>query len=268
VLLSTVFVLRPVEDCWVPMTLGKAIHACVMQMVRRIEPALSERLHGVARHKPFTISPLQGPFELRGQRFYLKHDREYWLRITSLEPELSHLFLTFEDHPPRFLNLLEATFTVTQVSSQPRDHSWAQRSTYAELHNLLQKHEAAPKVCLLFASPTAFRSQGQTVLLPLPRLVLSSLWERWQHYAPYQLDVSWLDELIAGVDISRYKLKTQMMDFRSYRQLGFIGECEFGARRDVSEEGLSLLRMLIEFALFAGVGYKTTMGLGQTRRVG
>ena len=38
-LLSTVFVLRPVEDCWVPMTLGKAIHACVMQMVRRLEKA-------------------------------------------------------------------------------------------------------------------------------------------------------------------------------------------------------------------------------------
>ena len=76
-----------------------------------------------------------------------------------------------------------------------------------------------------------------------------------------------LPQLIGEVDIARYKLRTQMMDFRSYRQLGFVGECEFGVRKGLCEEALGALQVLADFSVFAGVGYKTTMGLGQTRRL-
>lgn len=266
-LLSMVFILRPVEDCCVPMTLGKAIHACFMQMVGHVDAEVSKQLHDAARQKPFTISPLQGPFEVRGQRLYLRHNQEYWLRMTSLESNLSDLLLTFEERPPRFLNLLEATFSVEKVTSNQRDHNWAIRSTYDEVQAPLWKKESPTKINLMFASPTAFRSQGQTVLLPLPRLVFSSLWERWQRYAPEQLEPWLLPQLLAEVDIARYKLRTQMMDFRSYRQLGFVGECEFGIRKGLCEEALGVLQVLADFAVFSGVGYKTTMGLGQTRRL-
>jgi CRISPR-associated endoribonuclease Cas6 len=268
-LLSMVFMLRPVADCCVPMTLGKAIHACFLQMVRRLDPDVGLQLHGADRQKPFTTSPLQGPFEVRGHRLLLKHDREYWLRVTSLEAGLSELLLRLEDQPPQFLNLLEATFAVLNVSSDAHVHAWARRSSYEELQvpKVASEPNPRPKVGMAFASPTAFRSQGQTVLLPLPRLVFSSLWERWQRYAPVPLETALLETLVTDVDIARYKLQTQMMDFGSYRQLGFVGECEFFVRKCVSEEVMWGLQVLVDFALFAGVGYKTTMGLGQARRI-
>jgi CRISPR-associated endoribonuclease Cas6 len=120
---------------------------------------------------------------------------------------------------------------------------------------------------LTFLSPTAFRSQGRTLLMPLPRLVFTSLLEWWNRYAPFPLSPAILEDVEADVDIARYTLHTQMLDFDRYRQVGFVGDCEFLARRGTPAVILQHLHLLTAFALFSGVGYKTTMGMGQVRQV-
>lgn len=269
-LLSLVFILRPVSDLYIPMTLGKAVHACFLRLVNTWDERMGTRLHGTDPHKPFTTSPLQGPFIVRDQQLLLRHDQAYWLRVTSLEPRLSRLLLAIEEQPPQCINLLGAKFTVTSVSSHPRDHAWARRSSYEELHTvkLLSDARSRARVKMAFVSPTAFRSQSRTILLPLPHLVFASLLDKWNRYAPFPLDTGLIGAIDAGVDISRYELATKMMDFDDYRQLGFVGDCTFIARSGASEEAAWGLQVLAAFAFFAGVGYKTTMGMGQAKQVG
>ena len=122
------------------------------------------------------------------------------------------------------------------------------------------------QVTLVFESPTAFRSQGRTVLFPTSRLVFGSLLSRWNSYAPLPLDTALLEPLEMGIDVDRYTLQTQMQDFGRYQlQVGFVGQCTFGVRKDVATEVVWGMLLLAAFAFFAGVGYRTTMGMGQVR---
>jgi CRISPR-associated endoribonuclease Cas6 len=76
-----------------------------------------------------------------------------------------------------------------------------------------------------------------------------------------------LPMLSTEVDVLRYELKTQMYDFGNYRQVGFVGPCTFGLPQCQPADVLRGMQLLLESAFFTGVGYKTTMGMGQTRRL-
>jgi CRISPR-associated endoribonuclease Cas6 len=59
-----------------------------------------------------------------------------------------------------------------------------------------------------------------------------------------------------------------MLEFGSYRQIGFAGECTYEFATDAPGELKRQVSLLADFAFHAGVGYKTTMGMGQAMRIG
>lgn len=267
-LLSTVFVLRPTADAALPMTLGNAFYTAVLQLVGEYDRDMVARLHDADGPKPFTTSPLQGPVTVADKQLRLQRGHDYWLRVTSLEAQLSRILLAIEEHPPQTMRLHDGQFTVAQVSSQSQDHPWACRAQYDALYAAALRGDvrSRPQVTMVFESPTAFRSQGRTMVFPLPRLVFGSLLSRWNQYAPLPLDTDLLEALDLGIDVDRYTLQTQMQNFGRYQlQVGFVGRCTFGARKGVPAEVVWGVRLLAEYAFFAGVGYRTTMGMGQVR---
>jgi CRISPR-associated endoribonuclease Cas6 len=268
-LVSTVVSVQPQTELTIPVTVGKAVHACFLQMIRKIDAELAQELHDAARLKCFTTSPLQGPLLVKDRQIRLDPEQTYWLRFTSVESHLSTLLLALEQEGMPTLHLFGHDFIICSVTSRPTAHPWARRSTYEDIWARWIASESPPdrRVNLAFVSPTAFRSESRTIPLPLPRLVFSSLWERWNRYAPSSLDPKLLEAINAGVDISRYTLETHMLDFERYRQIGYVGTCEFLARKGVKDDVIRGMQLLVDFALYAGVGSKTTMGMGQTRRI-
>jgi CRISPR-associated endoribonuclease Cas6 len=57
-----------------------------------------------------------------------------------------------------------------------------------------------------------------------------------------------------------------MLRFRRSPQVGFVGQVTYGLMAE-NEAARCQLNALADFAFYAGVGIKTTMGMGQTRRV-
>jgi CRISPR-associated endoribonuclease Cas6 len=57
-----------------------------------------------------------------------------------------------------------------------------------------------------------------------------------------------------------------MLRFRRSYQIGFTGRVTYGLMAD-NEIARAQLNALADAALYLGVGYKTTMGMGQTRRI-
>lgn len=270
-LMSTVFVLRPMADVMLPMTLGNALYTAVLQLVGEYDHNLAAQLHDTNGPKPLTTSPLQGPVTVVEKQLRLQRDQDYWVRVTSVAEGLSQALLHLEAHPPPTLRLHDGQFRVMQVSSQSQDHSWASRTQYDALFEEVLRHALRPRsqVTLVFESPTAFRSQGRTIVFPLPRLVFGSLLNRWNQFAPQPLAPELVEAFDMGLDVDRYTLKTQMQDFGRYQlQVGFVGQCTFGTRKGVAAEVVWGMRLLAAFAFFAGVGYRTTMGIGQVRVIG
>ena len=235
---------------------------------------MAEALHDDAGLKPAAVSPLQGPFTVGGERLRLHPAQTYWFRITSVAPVLSDVLEGIEARPPLALELDRQRFEVVTVSSDARQHPWAQQQSYDDLYDATWREAAgaAPLLTLEFVSPTVFLSQGHAVLWPEPHRVFGSLLHRWQSYAPALLPDDLEEALAACLEIDAYELQTRVQRYTKgagrqvWYQKGFVGTCRYRAQRGTPEAVLRVAHLLARYALFAGVGSRTTVGMGQVRQ--
>ena len=275
-LLSLCLFLKASEDDAqdLPPTLGKAVHASFMGLVHRLDPKMATKLHEVNSERPFTLSLFHRTFPNEGKGKEAGGKQEYWLRVTSLDGELSRLLLELALSPDGLepLKLLDAEFEIAKVYHSPMEHPWAGQSSFEELYNngiaITRREGNTHIIGLQFVSPTAFRivNSRLNMPLPLPHLVFRSLAEKWNAFSPLPLRVNW-QEFDRVVTIARHHLETQLLDFGHYAQVGFIGKCWYLIDNKASFQLLHTLQTLAEFAFYAGVGRKTAMGMGQVRRI-
>jgi len=74
---------------------------------------------------------------------------------------------------------------------------------------------------------------------------------------------SWSDRIV----VARYRLETHILNFGSYQEVGFTGRCRYELDKNTPEEVAHALNALADFAFYCGTGAKTTMGMGQTKRL-
>ena len=270
-LLSLVLTLRPLAAGAGQASLGRAAHAVLLDAIRAADPALAEQLHAGSGLRPFTASNLVGYSPRRG----LRPERTYGLRFTTLTgPVARALLAAAQPGGPlsvgAVVRLDENELRVEGVADQPKAHPWAAALSYEALSApwLLGRAAPEPRLALHFASPATFKSGGLHVPAPLPGLVFGGLLERWNAFAPVALPAEtrrFVDECLA---LTAYRLSTRMVMVKEGGlRAGAVGEARYTAVNH-DRYWLSLLNLLADFALFAGVGAGTSMGLGQVRRVG
>ena len=114
-----------------------------------------------------------------------------------------------------------------------------------------------------FITPTGFSGlRGAQVILPTPLTVFSSLSRHWRALYGSLPGLAEKDSF-ADVVVHEYALKSTTAAFKNgvYKR-GFIGTISYGWER-CDKTRRTALMVLSRFALYAGLGYKTTMGLGQ-----
>jgi CRISPR-associated endoribonuclease Cas6 len=118
-----------------------------------------------------------------------------------------------------------------------------------------------------FSSPTAFSlNKRQFGLYPEPILVWGSLVRDWNSYAPddMKMDKQLIHAAVREhIAVTACMLHTEFLHFSGYVQKGFVGHCSYHVSAD--EPLAAQLTTLASFALYSGVGSKTTMGMGQVR---
>jgi CRISPR-associated endoribonuclease Cas6 len=263
-LTSALLELRALHHASLPPTRGHLIHAMFHQLLTRIDPALSAQLHQVGIHRPFTLSPLIGS-QREEQTMIVSEGTTYHIRITLLDGGylwhcLSTLFL---EGGPCTVRLGKATLLLTRLISTGDPTGWAGNTTWQTLASLSPRRE----ITFSFTSPTAFHTHEDAfAVVPEPLLVWGSLMRTWNCLAPASLFLSQavLREIIAhGITVLTCKLSTRTLHYPKYTQKGFIGSCTYHLPEE--EIAAGQLTCLAAFARFAGVGYKTTMGMGQVR---
>jgi CRISPR-associated endoribonuclease Cas6 len=145
----------------------------------------------------------------------------------------------------------------TVQSNQP----WANFMTYPELYE--QASAEKRKVDLLFATPTNFR-QG-TVDTPLPDRdrVFNSLLRKWNQYSGMEFS----DGLIQQIFPTYFDIKSAIAPDSRSQFVGCVGEMSFKLFGDAEPDVIKQFNALSDFALYAGIGRKTPMGMGMVRRV-
>ncbi len=110
-------------------------------------------------------------------------------------------------------------------------------------------------------------------LLPEPAHVFESLAKQWETFAPEHIRLAandltarqlatWCEESLI---VARYTLETRYLPSSKFAQAGFQGKIMYEMKGIQSSPEAAWLTPLAHFALFSGVGYKTSMGMGQAR---
>lgn len=275
-LVSLVISLRADREGALPPSTGGAMHGVFFKLLSKTNPDLADRLHQMDA-KPFTVSPM---FSGNGNNFlelsrsnssqalYFRPDSQLWFRITSLDSELSETLLDkFNLHPTRRVEVLEHSFEPVHTTVNPREHPWAGMAAWNSLLEDISQNTSKKQVRMMFFTPTTFKSSGRSLPVPLPSLVFGSLMTRWNNFAPATLNPDFLDSVEEAIGISGYNLQTDTVFLKgSYsgpKLVAFRGWCEYTILRDQADVPV-LLDLLSRFAFFAGIGYKTPQGFGQS----
>jgi CRISPR-associated endoribonuclease Cas6 len=290
-LFSMLMRLHPIEAGQVSLSSGNQIQAAFLDMVRQGDPSLATWLHTPNQRRPYTLSLLQGFNHLseaerievtsKHREVEVRPGQVYWLRITMLDVTVFRSFVQYMVTHPHALkvHIGKADFEISRLITTPDPHigtsAWVASSSFAELHSL---QPAEKRYTFEFASPTTF-SKGQKPwgkllkLFPEPVEVFESLARQWESFAPTQLRLSannmttqaisaWCAE---NIIVTNYTLETRYLPSNKFGQMGFLGTIIYEVKGSLAALEARWLTSLARFALFAGVGYKTAMGMGQTR---
>ena len=273
--ISTLISLIPETDVTLRPTMGHHAHAAFLTILKKSNPKVAEAVHAQSAQKPFTVSPLIAAAKKRGNQLHIRTGTECRLRFTFLDDELfTHFgkaFLTLAMPP---ICLGEAVFQVKQmVSHATEDRSWSGSATYAEL---VQSAKTDTQMSFRFYSPTAFRRltpRGQQtrsdVYIDLVRCYQSWV-NKWNAFAPVKLDKARILEFVTEHgQVTSVNTKSRALNFGKHTEVGWVGTCAcvFYPEDSLDEHLLRAVNCLADFAFYCGTGYKTTMGMGQTRRI-
>jgi CRISPR-associated endoribonuclease Cas6 len=268
-LISVVVTLTNPEPVSFPIDQGRALSAAFLSWIRSKDPALSKHLHDPnATPRPYTLSNLHTDISKKTDRVFLKANSISWFRITSISANLSNFILTklLDSLPGKEMTLSKSAFTISDVTWNPDRHPWAGGMTYANLIKDGLLGQTDPQFPMHFASPTAFHSHGVHLPFPLPKLAIHSWMASWNAYSPMAFPETLFNDLQGAIGISNYKMRSEVVRFGKATFIGGVGRCTYSViNHDLYWQ--QLLNGLSGFAFYAGTGVKTSMGLGQTRRM-
>jgi len=247
---------RPMPNWW-----GEAAHRLAIVTLAGQDDAFARQLDESAGLKPFTASNLRGPFTGG------KPDpaAQYKVRLTALDARVAGMFAAArETGSLRDGEAVELDFLRFEVRSEAGQNGRV-AATYQSLANALFAPEPPPRrLTLRFTSPTVFKSDGRQLPFPLPDLVFGSLLEHWNasDSAPTPLPAEARKYARECLRPGRFDLRSRFLRLHGEPFRGFTGRVTFHTL-NYDRYWMGMMAMLAQYAFFAGVGAKTTMGMGQ-----
>ena len=261
------------NDGRVPLTQGALAHAAFFDLVAAADPDLAARLHDSGARQPFTISPLRElPEQADADGYRLRAGARAALRLTLLDPDLFMAFLQrlLAAGPDLRLRIGDVIFAVESAIGAPGSHRWAGYTTAGELRKTAG---AEQRIRMVFASPTAMNwgkegtAERRMILIPWPQAVFASLRGAWNRLTGDDISIEfekWVEGYVVVREVRNWQTAVYQLKRGTYP--GGFDDVTFEAL-DNHEVHLRTLNLLANFAFYCGVGSKTTMGMGQARRL-
>lgn len=254
-----------------PGTVGELAHAAFYGAVQAVDPVLSVQMHDAQERSAFSLSPLYGYWQSPAdQRIHVSQGQEGWLRLGLLDDRLFAVFMQhlLSNSRPT-LRLGPVAFAIHEVFGAPGSHPWVGYTTLDELRALT----ATPNQWTLeFASPTAIRwgeaenKSRRVELFPQPRMAIAGLRTRWDRLTGDTWGRAFEEWVERNVVVSRiWQWQTQAFGFQKQSYVGGLGRLDYRLLDASHAANVAHFNRLLHLAFYAGIGYKTTHGLGQVR---
>ncbi|THF70971.1 CRISPR system precrRNA processing endoribonuclease RAMP protein Cas6 [Deinococcus sp. Arct2-2] len=235
--------------------LGVPLHGLIFSALEAVSPALSAQIHA-AQVKPFRIA--QSWWE-EGEGLHRVTFQLGVLDDSLIDPMLAALAEGTEHGDP------EATLRGVVVDLQVL----AQES-YEALYSRHAQSVTGRQLSLRFLTPTTFRVTDLELPFPTPKTVFAGLQVRWEHFCDLHFGPDLNDWVSRAVRVQDFRLRSRTVYFKGMRgnaMSACVGDVDYSITRPGDAEP-TFVRLLADYANYAGVGYKTTFGLGHVEAAG
>jgi CRISPR-associated endoribonuclease Cas6 len=273
---SLVFNILPLSPISPEYLEGKHLHALFLSVVSSVDPDLGQYFHDSQPNKAFTVSPLQTQITSlskeggRDKILQWQHSKSIsagkpcWWRISLLEDsifgKLTKLWLHL--NPEKSWHLGSADLYITSIlGTSQTQQPWANACSCEDL--LSNASETERLFRFILATPTAFRQRKYDTALPTADAIFNSLLKRWQKYSAAEFSPLPIDSIYP----SFFDIRTEIITDKRSKFIGCVGEVHYRLFGDVTPLVVKQLNALADFALYCGIGRKTTMGMGMVRRL-
>lgn len=247
----------------IPYFPGKKIHGMFFDILKDVDTNLSERLHGNFSDKSFTVSSfLKKDVELP---VTIEKDKKYLVRVTFLDENVFNAFSSGVLKKKFFKKVVSVDnfqFLVSKILFNSNDSPLAGVFSPKNL-DIDDLHSTEIK--LRFYTPTLFRIGDKHLRIPDAEKIFNSLLRKFNKYSSKKLEES-ISERFNQIKIKHKSIAIKRVNLGNYYLEGFTGNVVFTFPNE-DKELLKAANILSYFSFYSGVGYKTTMGLGQTKRL-
>lgn len=254
---------------------GRHLHALFLTLVSSVDRTLGDYLHDSTADKAFTLSPLQvrhrQPKRLfRDYTLQWEHKEAIapgnpcWWRISLLDDTLFHQLtqLWLNINPEHPWHLGPADLYITSILGTPQStQPWANATNYAQIY--ADASDDNRLIAFSFATPTAFRQGQYDTALPTRECVFHSLLNRWNKYS----GIAFNDLPLESIFPSFVDIRSEILADSRSKFIGIVGEVNYRLMGEIEPLAIKQINALADFALYSGIGRKTTMGMGMIRRL-
>lgn len=261
----------------IPLEHGDQARAALFDLIKQGDSPLADKLHNENGVKPYTISLLQGGKRGKdGAHHFAEGDSADWRFSLLLEPAFEALLRKyFLNRNLPHLRIGALTFAVQDVFASGVGHRDSGHISIMELTERWNyPAETLPKrIVLDFRSPTAF-NLGQDKETkkyhirsnPDAKTIFSALRHRWTKLGGVDVGDIFDDWIGENLELEPIEVYTRKLRVENRLLTGFMGQVAFRLHgKDLTY--LPYLHLLSDLAFWTGVGYQTTRGMGQVRRV-
>jgi CRISPR-associated endoribonuclease Cas6 len=256
-----------------PGTVLELAHAAFYAAIQAVDPQLSQQMHDAQGRSAFSLSPLYGFWQSPADgKIHVSPGQEGWLRLGLLDDRLFAVFMRHLLERQRnaglpTIRLGNLHFGISQVWGAPGSHPWVGYTTVEQLAAL---HETPERWTLQFESPTAIRwgeadsGTRRVEVFPHPRIAIASLCTRWDRLTGQQWGRAFEEWVERNIVVGRiWQWKTETIRYRQQTYLGGVGKLDYRVLDGRQQDYVAHFNRLLQLAFYAGIGYKTTHGLGQ-----
>ncbi|MGB3265741.1 MAG: CRISPR-associated endoribonuclease Cas6 [Microcoleus sp.] len=287
---SLILNLRPVAPIPSQFFTGRHLHALFLNLVSAADSDLSAYLHDQSNEKAFTLSPFQVsrkeayktsapqpqkrvlPPAGRTSSHTLQWEHNQaigentaiWWRISLLDDglfdRLTQLWQQLNFDRPWHLGPTD--LYITNILSEPQSNQpWVNFCSYAELFD--RASDTNRQIAFSFCTPTNFRQGVYDSAMPTRESIFGSLANRWNKYSNRAIEPTFIEAIFP----SFFDIRTEVCTDSRSKFIGCVGEVSYRSMGDVDPVAIKQINCLADFALYSGVGRKTPMGMGMTRRL-
>jgi len=222
---------------------GQQVHGLLYNLLSSEEDEIADKIHDKYEIKPVTTSIIKSV---------------PCLRFTFLQKEIADVFLRACLNGQNFpLKLGKQKIHPDKIITSGNN----KMSGHCKYKDMLGNY--AKSFRMKFITPTTFRKGKLNHPLPDLKSMFKGLTRKWNLFSGWKYNqdkiLNYVDKVIA---VKRHDIQSDVVKYQDHMQVGFMGNLEVEIFDD-DKEMREKIQSLVEFSFYAGVGYKTTMGMGQ-----